>query len=160
MLDSFMANTGQHINTNPWLALVAVFVGGILTASNPCVLAMIPLMMSFVAGRKEQSVGPLKALGYSLAFVLGRMNAGQFLQTWRRAAPWLVPFMVLSFYVVASLQALRWWLTQRPFAPGLKTPRHRRCGRGSRLTRRCRPSGRWGSFRQATYWRRERMVFT
>jgi hypothetical protein len=29
------------VSTNPWLAVVAVFVGGILTASNPCVLARI-----------------------------------------------------------------------------------------------------------------------
>ncbi|NMC68590.1 MAG: cytochrome c biogenesis protein CcdA [Myxococcales bacterium] len=71
MLEEFAKNAGQYIHTNPWLAVVAVFIGGMITASNPCVLAMIPLMMSFVAGRKEESVGPLKALGYSLAFVFG-----------------------------------------------------------------------------------------
>ena len=38
MLDSFVANAGQYIHSNPWLALVAVLVGGILTASNPRVL--------------------------------------------------------------------------------------------------------------------------
>jgi cytochrome c-type biogenesis protein len=70
-LEEFANRAGQYIHTNPWLAVVAVFLGGMITASNPCVLAMIPLMMSFVAGRKEKSVGPLKALGYSLAFVLG-----------------------------------------------------------------------------------------
>ena len=71
MLEEFARNAGNYIHTNPWLAVVAVFLGGMITASNPCVLAMIPLMMSFVAGRKEQAVGPLKALGFSLAFVLG-----------------------------------------------------------------------------------------
>ena len=71
MLDSFVANAGQYINTNPWLALVAVFVGGILTASNPCVLAMIPLMMSFVAGRKEEKPGVLRAFLFALVFILG-----------------------------------------------------------------------------------------
>ncbi|MCU0694364.1 MAG: cytochrome c biogenesis protein CcdA, partial [Polyangiaceae bacterium] len=50
---------------------VAVFVGGILTASNPCVLAMIPLMMSFVAGRKEEKPGVLRAFTFSLVFILG-----------------------------------------------------------------------------------------
>ena len=54
MFTELVTNAGQYINTNPWLAIVAVFVGGILTASNPCVLAMIPLMMSFVAGRREE----------------------------------------------------------------------------------------------------------
>ena len=59
MLNRLVANAGQYIHTNPWLALVAVFLGGIITASNPCVLAMIPLMMSFVAGRKgdKSSIG-------------------------------------------------------------------------------------------------------
>ncbi len=71
MLDTFVADANQYIHTNPWLALVAVFVGGILTASNPCVLAMIPLMMSFVAGRKEEKPGVLRAFSFSLVFILG-----------------------------------------------------------------------------------------
>ena len=71
MLDNFAADAGQYINTNPWLAIVAVFVGGFLTASNPCVLAMIPLMMSFVAGRKEEKSSVLRALAFSFVFVLG-----------------------------------------------------------------------------------------
>jgi len=71
MLDSFVANANEYIHTNPWLALVAVFAGGILTASNPCVLAMIPLMMSFVAGRREDKPGVLRAFFFSLVFVLG-----------------------------------------------------------------------------------------
>lgn len=71
MLEQLVTNVGQYIQTSPWLAVGAVFLGGALTASNPCVLAMIPLMMSFVAGRKGEPVGPLRALGYSLVFVLG-----------------------------------------------------------------------------------------
>jgi cytochrome c biogenesis protein CcdA len=71
MLDQLLANVGQYIHTNPWLAVTGVFVGGALTASNPCVLAMIPLMVSFVAGRDESGLGPVRALGYSLVFVLG-----------------------------------------------------------------------------------------
>jgi len=70
-VSTFLQNTSQYIHSNPWLALVAVFVGGILTASNPCVLAMISLMMSFVAGRKEERTGPARALAFSLVFVLG-----------------------------------------------------------------------------------------
>jgi cytochrome c biogenesis protein CcdA len=71
MLDGLVANAGQYVHANPWLALVAVFVGGILTASNPCVLAMIPLMMSFVAGRREEAPNLLRAFVLSLVFVLG-----------------------------------------------------------------------------------------
>ncbi len=71
MFEELVTNAGQYINTNPWLAIVAVFIGGILTATNPCVLAMIPLMMSFVAGRKEENPGVLRAFGFSMVFVLG-----------------------------------------------------------------------------------------
>jgi cytochrome c-type biogenesis protein len=71
MLDELVNGAGQYIDTNPWLAIAAVFIGGGLTASNPCVLAMIPLMMSFVAGRREDQHGTLRALGFSLVFVLG-----------------------------------------------------------------------------------------
>lgn len=71
MLTEFVESAGTYVQTNPWLAVVAVFVGGLLTASNPCCLAMIPLMVSFVAGRKEGKVGVLPALGLSLVFVVG-----------------------------------------------------------------------------------------
>ncbi len=71
MFEQFVANLGTYIQSNPWLAVAAVFLGGILTATNPCVLAMIPLMISFVSGRREEGLGPLRALGYSLVFVVG-----------------------------------------------------------------------------------------
>jgi len=71
MLEEFVTSAGQYINTNPWLAFVAVFVGGILTASNPCVLAMIPLMMSFVAGQKNDSPAIQRAFSFSLVFIVG-----------------------------------------------------------------------------------------
>jgi thiol:disulfide interchange protein len=35
------------------------------------VLAMIPLMMSFVAGRREEKTGVLRAFLFSLVFVFG-----------------------------------------------------------------------------------------
>ena len=70
-LDQIVGNAEQIITTNPWLAVVVVFLGGLLTASNPCVIAMIPLMMGFVAGQKEPRPGVLHALGYSSVFVLG-----------------------------------------------------------------------------------------
>jgi cytochrome c biogenesis protein CcdA len=59
----------QLIQQNPWLAVLAAFVGGATTASNPCVLAMIPLLMSVVAGAEGANIK--KALGFSALFVLG-----------------------------------------------------------------------------------------
>lgn len=60
------------------LAPVAAFLGGALTALNPCVLAMIPLMIGFaagMAGRDAQRapgarVWP-RTLAFSLVFVAG-----------------------------------------------------------------------------------------
>lgn len=71
MIDAFLAGVGDTIHSHPWLAVAAVFLGGMLTASNPCVLAMIPLMMSFVAGRREERASVLRAFLYSLMFILG-----------------------------------------------------------------------------------------
>ncbi len=71
MLDQFVSSAGTYIETNPWLAIVAVFLGGLLTASNPCVLAMIPLTMSFVAGDKRGKGGVLRAVTFSGLFVVG-----------------------------------------------------------------------------------------
>jgi cytochrome c biogenesis protein CcdA len=71
MLDRFVSNTQAYITTNPWLALFAVFVGGVITASSPCVLAMIPLMMSFVAGQREGKSGVGQASLFTLVFVFG-----------------------------------------------------------------------------------------
>ncbi len=71
MLNEFLSSVSQYLTTNPWLAVAGVFIGGVLTASNPCVLAMIPLMMSFVAGEQRMRLGPLRAFLHSLVFVLG-----------------------------------------------------------------------------------------
>ena len=71
MFADLIANAGTYIESNPWLAVIAVFVGGALTASNPCVLAMIPLMMSFVAGGRETDRRVLRAFLFSAVFVLG-----------------------------------------------------------------------------------------
>ena len=83
-MQNLLENTEQLVQTNPWLALVAVFLGGVMTASSPCVLAMIPLMMGYVAGAGRSAgrtetdaagtvvrVGPARAFLYSLVFVLG-----------------------------------------------------------------------------------------
>ena len=71
MLEQLVAAVQTYVTANPGLALVAVFLGGMLTASNPCVLAMIPLVMSFVAGQQGEPPGPWRALRFSLVFVVG-----------------------------------------------------------------------------------------
>jgi cytochrome c biogenesis protein CcdA len=50
MLSSLLNNAGQIIRTQPLLAIPVVFLGGLMTAANPCVLASIPLAIGFVGG--------------------------------------------------------------------------------------------------------------
>lgn len=69
-MEQLFGDIQQLIQHNPWLAIVAVFIGGVITASNPCVLAMIPLMVSMVAGYKE-ATSIKKSLFFSLLFILG-----------------------------------------------------------------------------------------
>lgn len=71
MIEGWIGNVGQYVHTNPWLAVGGVFVAGALTATSPCVIVSIPLMMAYVAGRGEDRVGPRRALAYSLVFVAG-----------------------------------------------------------------------------------------
>ena len=69
-MEFFLGDISRIIQTNPWLAPLAVFLGGALTASNPCVLAMIPLMMAFV-GAYQGTSGARKAFTFSFLFVIG-----------------------------------------------------------------------------------------
>ena len=70
MLENLSVNINQILQTNHWLAPLAAFLGGLLTASNPCVLVMVPLMIAFITGN-EQTVGVKRSLIFSGLFVLG-----------------------------------------------------------------------------------------
>jgi len=69
-MESLFGDISALLQSNPWLAVVAVFLGGVTTALNPCVLAMVPLLMGVVAGNK-QTASLKRSLVFSLFFVLG-----------------------------------------------------------------------------------------
>jgi cytochrome c-type biogenesis protein len=69
-MTSLFGDISQLLQHNPWLAVVAVFFGGMTTALNPCVLVMIPLLMGVVAGNRETTT-VRRSLVFSLFFVLG-----------------------------------------------------------------------------------------
>lgn len=50
MFANLLANVEKLVNTQPLLAVPVVFLGGLATALNPCVLASIPLAIGFVGG--------------------------------------------------------------------------------------------------------------
>jgi cytochrome c biogenesis protein CcdA len=82
MLEDLAENLAQIVQSNPWLAPLAAFAGGLLTAANPCVLAMVPLMVGYVAGQERRGVG--RSFLLSLAFSVGLtiMFAVLFFATW------------------------------------------------------------------------------
>jgi cytochrome c-type biogenesis protein len=69
-MQALFGDIAALLHNSPWLAVVAVFLGGVTTALNPCVLAMIPLLMGVVAGNRETTT-VRRSLVFSLFFVLG-----------------------------------------------------------------------------------------
>ncbi len=64
-----MQNIGTIIQNQQGLAFIAVFIGGLISAASPCVLAAIPLIIGYVGGYSEGN--KKKAVMFSLVFVLG-----------------------------------------------------------------------------------------
>ncbi len=69
-MNSLFGDVASLIQHSPWLAVAAVFLGGVMTALNPCVLAMVPLLIGLVGGRRETG-GIGRSFLFSLFFVLG-----------------------------------------------------------------------------------------
>ncbi len=68
-MESILSNISDVVNSSPGLAYIFVFLGGLVSASSPCVLAIIPLVIGFVGGYSEGN--KKKAIMYSLIFALG-----------------------------------------------------------------------------------------
>jgi cytochrome c biogenesis protein CcdA len=64
-----LENIQTIIQDNHSLAFLAVFIGGLISAASPCVLAAIPLIIGYVGGYSEGN--KKKAAFYSLVFILG-----------------------------------------------------------------------------------------
>jgi len=64
-----LENIQSIIQNNHSLAFLAVFVGGLVSAASPCVLAAIPLIIGYVGGYSGGD--KKKAAIYSLVFILG-----------------------------------------------------------------------------------------
>jgi cytochrome c biogenesis protein CcdA len=83
----------QAVQAGVWLAPLAALAAGLLTAANPCVLAMVPLMVAFVSGQERRSVA--HAFLLSLVFSLG-----------------LTISLILAFFglrMAAGLIPTHWW---------------------------------------------------
>jgi cytochrome c-type biogenesis protein len=69
-MDTLFAGLTRLVEQNVWIAPFASFLGGVLTASNPCVLVMIPLAMAYVGGYGDARSWRYN-LSLSLVFVAG-----------------------------------------------------------------------------------------
>ena len=68
-MQHLLENIQTIVQNNHSLAFLAVFVGGLISAASPCVLAAIPLVIGYVGGYSEGD--KKKAALYSLVFILG-----------------------------------------------------------------------------------------
>jgi len=85
MFQTLSENLAESVQANPWLAPLAAFVGGLLTAANPCVIAMVPLMVGYVVGHSDDSKRHVAySFFLSLTFAIGLTMtfAVLFLATW------------------------------------------------------------------------------
>lgn len=68
-MDSFLQGLEGYLNTAPFLAYIAVFLGGVVTSFTPCIYPMVPITVAYIGGRSGAS--RLKGLFLSLFYVLG-----------------------------------------------------------------------------------------
>jgi cytochrome c-type biogenesis protein len=68
-MEAAFSNIQNIIQNQYGLAFIAVFIGGLISAASPCVLAAIPLIIGYVGGYSEGN--KKKAALFSLVFVLG-----------------------------------------------------------------------------------------
>ncbi len=68
-MQHLLENVQTIIQHNYGLAYLVVFIGGLISAASPCVLAAIPLIIGYVGGYSEGN--KKKAALYSLVFILG-----------------------------------------------------------------------------------------
>src|SRR5512139_2218916 len=87
-----------------WIAAVGSFVGGAMTAMNPCVLVMVPLLIGFIGGIGEQMTARRSFL-FTLVFILGySVELALLFTVGLAAAPFLQSGSMV--YVVAAICVL------------------------------------------------------
>jgi len=104
-MESLFAAVQQWVSSGS-IALAAggSFVGGALTAMNPCVLVMVPLLIGFIGGMDEEMTA-WKSFLFTLVFILGfSVELAVLFSVGLAAAPFLQSeYMV---YVVAVICVL------------------------------------------------------
>ncbi len=101
-MESIFAVVQQWVSSGSiWLAAGGSFVGGALTALNPCVIVMVPLLIGFIGGMDEEMTA-WRSFLFTLVFILGfSVELAILFSVGLAAAPFLQSeYMV---YVVAAI---------------------------------------------------------
>jgi len=70
-MESVLAIIQQWVSSSGLIpAATGAFIGGVMTAMSPCIIAMVPLLIGFIAGMEGQ-VTTLRSFVLTVAFVLG-----------------------------------------------------------------------------------------
>lgn len=69
MVDTWLNQIAQSIQSNMWIAPLLALLAGVLTSFTPCALSNIPLIIGCVGGVGEKNTK--KAFRYSVIFALG-----------------------------------------------------------------------------------------
>ena len=104
-MESLFSIVQQWVSSGSiWLAARGSFLGGALTAMNPCVLVMVPLLIGFIGGMDE-AMTAWKSFLYTLVFILGfSIELAVLFTVGLAAAPFLQSEYML--YVVAGICVL------------------------------------------------------
>lgn len=130
-----ISEVADIVQNNPLIAVGAVFAGGLMSASSPCVLAIMPMVIGYVGGHSEGD--RKKALLYSLLFasglaitftVLGALAAllGRMMGDVGKFWYWIVAVLA----VLMGLSLMGFYEIRLPFATRLQTKKQ----------------GAWGAF--------------
>ncbi|MBI1870677.1 MAG: hypothetical protein HYS07_05725 [Chlamydiae bacterium] len=68
-MHEFLSRMSEYLHASPLLALIAAYIGGVLTSFTPCVYPIIPITVTYIGARGEGS--KLKGFFLCLSHVLG-----------------------------------------------------------------------------------------
>ncbi len=135
VMEAMLNNMQVIIQNNHGLAYLAVFIGGLVSAASPCVLAAIPLIIGYVGGYSEGN--NKKAAVYSLVFVLGLSLTFTLLGAAASAMGGFLDFMGRWLYIGLALIAVIMGLQLMGFI-NIPLPFQK--------TRQVKSRGLWGAF--------------
>ncbi len=127
-MESLFAIVQEWVSSGSiWLAAGGSFVGGALTALNPCVLVMVPLLIGFIGGMDEEMTA-WRSFLYTLVFILGfSVELAVLFSVGLAAAPFLqseyMVYVVAGICVLLGLHFMDVFQIQLPISQD-KIPKH------------------------------------